>query len=311
MGILLAPVIIGIPLLLIKRTETWIAAIEEDHRRVEIHVTGRVVAPVMEELHAVLGLPSTPAKAMSAAAVEQVLAPGATPRFDVTELTVRQVGDVTESSFPGQVLKQTTRSSSDNRWGDTAPMTKSGGKPTIASSRSSVWADSAIPTTVSATPSASVSDSEPTADSGMTMVRPKEIEPPKNESASSGTTEERTHSSQTLVAHFDTGEQIELDDGQVAFVGRDPGRIGEASEFSLISILDPDMSISKTHLRLIRCGDVIEVADLGSTNGTTASTSEGAAPVPLTPEKPIALGVGATVTFGKRKLLISATTESP
>ena len=128
-GIVLAPVIIGIPFLLIKRTETWIAAIEEDHRRVEIHVTGRVIAPVMERLHAALGMPSTPAQAVSAAPIERVLAPNARPLSDVPDQTLRQVDGVTETSLSDQVLVSTTRSSAADRRGDTTPMPPSGGKP--------------------------------------------------------------------------------------------------------------------------------------------------------------------------------------
>ena len=103
----------------------------------------------------------------------------------------------------------------------------------------------------------------------------------------------------------DTGETIELNDGEVAFVGRDPGRIGEESAFRLLSIADPDLSISKTHLRLIRRGVELEVTDLGSTNGTSVSTSSSAAPRPLMPQDPVSLGTGATVIFGKRQFVIT------
>ena len=73
LGIILTPVIIGIPLLLIKRTETWFAAIEEDHRHVQIQITGRVLPGVMAELHEALGAPQqAPAPPAATAPVEAV-----------------------------------------------------------------------------------------------------------------------------------------------------------------------------------------------------------------------------------------------
>ena len=304
-GIVLAPVIIGIPFLLIKRTETWIAAIEEDHRRVEIHVTGRVIAPVMESLHAALGMPSTPAQAVSAAPIERVLAPNARPLSDVPDQTLRQVDGVTETSLSDQVLVSTTRSSAADRRGDTTPMPPSGGKPPMVAPPPSRAADDSNATVLVAPRSSIPSDPEPANEAGMTMVRPKEVALNSSLSMSTDARVAGTPVTHAPIASFDTGETIELNDGEVAFVGRDPGRIGEESAFRLLSIADPDLSISKTHLRLIRRGVELEVTDLGSTNGTSVSTSSSAAPRPLMPQDPVSLGTGATVIFGKRQFVIT------
>ncbi len=106
------------------------------------------------------------------------------------------------------------------------------------------------------------------------------------------------------MVRFDTGERIEIADGETVFVGRDPAVIGEPNVARLVAIDDVDRSISKTHLRLTRSERLIELQDLGSTNGT--SIRLGSDSITVSPDEPVQLAEGSMVTFGSRRLVIEA-----
>src|SRR5262245_26805733 len=69
LGILLLPVLIGIALLFVKRSDSWTATVEEDHRHVQIRIRGRVVAPVLVALRDTLGAPAPLVASSGAASV--------------------------------------------------------------------------------------------------------------------------------------------------------------------------------------------------------------------------------------------------
>lgn len=66
----------------------------------------------------------------------------------------------------------------------------------------------------------------------------------------------------------DAGQTVTLT-GQVVFVGRNPAASADAPDAQLVSLDDPDKSVSKTHARLELVGGAWQVTDLHSTNGVT------------------------------------------
>ncbi|MFI2752460.1 RDD family protein [Cellulomonas sp. P22] len=96
------------------------------------------------------------------------------------------------------------------------------------------------------------------------------------------------------------GAELELHDGRLvrvhgsALVGRNPVAV---DGIQVIRVVDPGRSVSKTHLQIGVEGDVVWVADRGSTNGTLVTLTDGAQIV-CGPEQRVRLPIGATVSFG-------------
>lgn len=102
--------------------------------------------------------------------------------------------------------------------------------------------------------------------------------------------------------HFDTGETLVVD-GPV-LLGRDPeARPGEQASH-LLRLRSSDLSLSKTHARL-RLGDegVLEVVDLGSTNGSILFRRGAARDLPAS--RATTLLDGDVVRFGDREMRVS------
>ncbi|MGY4642924.1 RDD family protein [Cellulomonas sp. URHB0016] len=94
--------------------------------------------------------------------------------------------------------------------------------------------------------------------------------------------------------------EIELSDGRLltiertALVGRNPAA---DVDVQLVRVVDPDRSVSKTHLQIgVELGGVW-IADRGSTNGTVVTLPDGAQVV-CGADQQVRLRVGSTVTFG-------------
>ena len=75
-------------------------------------------------------------------------------------------------------------------------------------------------------------------------------------------------------------------------VGRDPSRDG----YTAVPLADPQRSTSRNHATLVPHGDLVEVTDLGSTNGT-ALTIDGVE-VALVPMEPTLVTLPAELSFG-------------
>lgn len=104
--------------------------------------------------------------------------------------------------------------------------------------------------------------------------------------------------------------RLRLDDGSEhevrgrAFAGRSPEPQPPGLGGALIAIPDPTMSVSKTHCLFDIVDGGLRVSDLGSTNGTVLSSSNGDVPVPVGTWRHVA--VGDRVSLGDRWLDVVA-----
>lgn len=293
LGIILAPIIIGIPLLLMKRTETWVAAIEEDHRTVQVHVTGRVLPLTMLQLHEALGAPATPIAPTQIGIIEDVRMPGRpAPGQPVNEATIPSAPN-TETNVESTLVSSTSKqppASTSERVGETTFAKRAEAVPASASARlpkhsPDRWAP----------PPVELESDEEQPPAGLTVVRP-----PGNRS------NELPTAPKIPVVSFDTGELLHLEDGEIAFVGRSPVAIGSTAGHQLLVIDDPDRSISKTHLRIVRKTEALEVVDLGSTNGSACKVGPGRPFESMKPNEVIAVCSGATIQFGNRSFVVTS-----
>lgn len=94
---------------------------------------------------------------------------------------------------------------------------------------------------------------------------------------------------------FDDGLVVAVD--RPMLLGRKPAETGAAEDHLLVTLPDPEKSLSRTHLE-VRVDDWhVWVVDLGSTNGTVVA-NPGAAPEALRMGEQCLIGIGATVTLG-------------
>jgi hypothetical protein len=94
---------------------------------------------------------------------------------------------------------------------------------------------------------------------------------------------------------FDDGQLIELDRSLV--IGRRPSAGGRGGDHGLVTVADPESSISRSHVELIIQDWQMAVTDLGSTNGTVVE-APGEEPVRLRADVPHVVGPGARVVLG-------------
>ena len=290
-GIVLLPVIVGIPILLVKRTETWVAAIEEDHRTVQVHVTGTVVPAVMAQLlEALQGEPAAAPPVRSGRIEPVSVGAGMTPA-PLRSITPPPTADRPAADPTPAVLL-------------TAPASDPAGDKWMPPP-SSAWAPPPVPEAgdvhfapVQGSARTLDAESQAMAADGLTIARlPKSHVSPSPSTDTIG----------SLIIVFDTGERIDLGRGESAFVGRDPVIIGDVESARLIAIDDPALSISKTHLLVTRRVDGVQVMDLGSTNGTMVCAEPGSPRVVAQPQEPLLVLSGGTVRFGDRELVVRPT----
>lgn len=105
----------------------------------------------------------------------------------------------------------------------------------------------------------------------------------------------------SILLSFDDGTHHYLV-GQ-ALMGRSPEGVDSHPNAQLISISDPDRSISKLHIALTVHSGAVLVEDMHSLNGTTIITHEGQT-IPVMPGAPILAPAGSTVYFGERTVKI-------
>ena len=286
LGIILAPIIIGIPLLLIRTTETWVAAIEQDHRRVQVRVTGMVLPDTMN--HLVEALSAGPRQADIPAVQAAV--------YDVVPAGAMHGGISFAPPVPRLVLDQTPLA---------IAVSDDAAAPGVAAA-SSVWADPSAEWTSPEIPASGTT--RPLAGMGVsdrTMLR-LDHAPEDRTMLRAAVPIGRPSEGTRYLAVFDTGECLELLDGITLFVGRDPEVIGSIVHGVLVPIDDPSRSISKTHLSIECTGDAVVVSDLGSTNGSTIRRPGAARPDPLDSRTPVAAPSGAQVCFGERSFVLEA-----
>lgn len=102
-----------------------------------------------------------------------------------------------------------------------------------------------------------------------------------------------------LLVVLPTGARIPVDD--VLLVGRNPVRFEPYGSARLLSVDDPQRSVSKTHAVLVREGDDILITDLHSTNGVSVLDAAGRATA-LDAGVPARLAAGDTALLGSFRL---------
>lgn len=100
-----------------------------------------------------------------------------------------------------------------------------------------------------------------------------------------------------LIARFDDGTSIEL--SGFTLLGREPRGLPEESEAALVPLLDPTLTVSKTHLSIRPVPGGAEIADRASSNGTTV-ISGGGQERSLVAGQPVLIAPGSRVRLGDR-----------
>lgn len=101
---------------------------------------------------------------------------------------------------------------------------------------------------------------------------------------------------------FDDGAEFYLADR--VLIGRAPESLDAYPGAELVSIDDPERSISKIHMALTAQSGGAIVEDMYSTNGVSVTFPAGQVQT-LTPGSPLVIPVGSTVHFGERMVVIS------
>jgi FHA domain len=99
---------------------------------------------------------------------------------------------------------------------------------------------------------------------------------------------------------LDDGMTFRLDADYV--LGRDPEMDADvaAGRARPLRVVDPGGTISRLHLRVSLHGWRVQVADLGSANGSVVHHPGGAQPQRLTPREPVEIKPGAAIDVGRR-----------
>lgn len=105
-----------------------------------------------------------------------------------------------------------------------------------------------------------------------------------------------------LLLIFDTGQREQLPIPVAVNLGRNPSATDQGDR--LISVRDPESTVSKTHLRLEHSRGRTWVTDNNSTNGTEIR-SDDAASAPLLPGNRVLLDEGDRVRMGNRTFTVS------
>lgn len=94
-----------------------------------------------------------------------------------------------------------------------------------------------------------------------------------------------------------------------ALLGRDPEPEPGEEPAVLLTVDDPQLSVSKTHLSLTFDGVAVWICDRGSTNGTTLVTPQGVR-LRCAPGDVVRAEPGSVVFLGERRLEVAAATAA-
>jgi len=106
----------------------------------------------------------------------------------------------------------------------------------------------------------------------------------------------------TILLVFDTGQRVQFPTPVAVNLGRNP--VSTEPSDMLVTVADPEQTVSKTHLRLEHSRGRTWVTDGGSTNGTDLLDDEGDV-TPLAPGNRVLLDEGVRVRIGNRAFTIS------
>jgi hypothetical protein len=103
--------------------------------------------------------------------------------------------------------------------------------------------------------------------------------------------------------------RLTLHDGSVVhatgalLLGRDPGRVEGWQSASLVTINDPEKSVSKTHAAIETTGGEFWITDLHSTNGVAIFAADGTETV-LEPDERFPVTTGSTIELGRYRVVV-------
>lgn len=173
-------------------------------------------------------------------------------------------------------------------------------------------------------PSAVDEDSEPTdaraashrAESPVSVVQGEDkplftVAPTQAAAQSGGESAVPASESGALLLIFDTGQRVQLGLPVAVNLGRAP--VASVHDDRLVTVTDPDSSVSKTHLRLEHSRGRTWVTDFGSTNGSDVRSDDGQTTELVAGER-VLLDDADRVRIGNRSFTISlllATDSSP
>jgi uncharacterized RDD family membrane protein YckC len=106
----------------------------------------------------------------------------------------------------------------------------------------------------------------------------------------------------TILLVFDTGQRVQFPTPVAVNLGRNP--VSTEPNDMLVTVADPEQTVSKTHLRLEHSRGRTWVTDGGSTNGTDLLDDEGDVTT-LAPGNRVLLDEGVRVRIGNRAFTIS------
>ena len=89
----------------------------------------------------------------------------------------------------------------------------------------------------------------------------------------------------------------------ILLLGRDPGRIAGWELASLVTINDPEKSVSKTHAAIETTGGEFWITDLHSTNGVSVFTDDGIETV-LEPDVRFPVESSSSIELGRYRIVV-------
>jgi hypothetical protein len=297
-GISLTPVLgLGLLLLLVKRTETWTAVVEQDHRSARIRLTGRILPNVLLSVRASLGSHSV--VGVDASWTPMPVAPMPVAPMPVAANVLQPPIRPTSPAFvapPAPEVVVPTPEPARDRSGDDRldanrvdPTERE--PATERPRRVVVKKRVAVRTPGVAQPQPGGDDGD---DDGETRV-----------SRVVGRRRAERGGAHRLV--FDTGGQV---DGRgLVLIGRDPAPRAGEHDAVLVPIADPDLSVSKTHVSLRFTDDAVWAMDRGSTNGSVVEVPDGTR-IELESGVETLVPTGSTVYFGERSCRFEAMEEA-
>ncbi|MGG7509256.1 FHA domain-containing protein [Plantibacter sp. YIM 135249] len=104
-----------------------------------------------------------------------------------------------------------------------------------------------------------------------------------------------------FILELPNGDPVALDSS--VLIGRNPAAQPEYAGARLVAVLDPRMSVSKTHTAITVGRRALRVTDLHSTNGTTVTDASGAVVV-CSPGTTVTAEPGSTITVGEFAIVV-------
>lgn len=323
-GWALAPVLVGFVVLAVRRTETCTITVENDHRGTRLRLQGRLRNDVVGALRAavtggsdaapVLGAPVAvageaahglvftplPTAGLIESAPSGVLTPSvgaaAAPPAPAPRAMVDQVPhQLAEALRPVKPVApppamQPAPTVGEAWWegpSSSPPAPAAMPAPAPAPSPAPVPAAMPAPAPPSAplqapAPAIPAPAPAPPAVAGATPVTPSD-----------------------WVVSLDDGRRIDFTDCPRILIGRAPVARPDDGAATVVTVTDPEMSVSKTHLALAVTADGVWAIDRGSTNGTWLVEPDGSTSAVPT-EGGILMPPGAELRFGAKSLRLSA-----